>query len=461
MKQENTSPQKTILVTLLCVCFMIPFTTGALNVALPTIGNEFAMDAVLLSWVTTAFLLASVIFIVPFGRIADIYGRKKVFLIGIIAFTVTSLLQTVATSGIMLIVFQFVLGAAASMILGTYIAILISSFPAGQRGRVLGYSSAAVYFFTSSGPFLGGLLTQYFGWRSIYITDIPVGLLVIVLIIWKMKGDWVESKGEKFDIVGSVIYSLTLIAVVYGFTRLPGPLGIWLIVIGVMGFTGFIIWEKRVSSPVIEFSLFLRNKAFTFSCMASLINYGTTWGVSFLISLYLQYIKGFNPQEAGFILVCQPIIQTLFSPLAGRLSDKIEPRVVASSGMALTLIGLLSFVFLTRDTSLPLVIAGLVMVGFGLAFFVSPNTNAAMGFIESKQYGVASATLATVRQLGMVFSMGLIMLLFALFIGSVRITPEYHGMLVQAVNIAFIIFAVLSFIGIFASLARGKKPEIR
>jgi EmrB/QacA subfamily drug resistance transporter len=451
MQTDKTPAKTSVLITLLLSCFLIPFTSGALNVALPKIGNEFAIDAVLLSWVTTAFLLASVIFIVPFGRIADIHGRKKIYLFGIIAFTITSLLQTVASSGIMLIILQFVLGIAGSMTLSTHIAILSSAFPATERGKVLGYSSAAVYLCTSSGPFLGGILTQYFGWRSIFLINVPVGLIIITLIIWKMKGDWFGAKGERFDIGGSLLYSLTLISIVYGFTQLPDILGVLLIVIGVIVFVAFIMWETKISSPIVQIHLFVRNKAFALSCLASLINYGTTWGVAFLLSLYLQYIKGFNPQDAGFILVSQPIVQAIFSPLAGRLSDRIEPRLVASSGMAFTVIGLLTFVFLSKDTTIPFVIVGLVLVGFGLALFVSPNTNAAMGFIDHKHYGIASATLATMRQLGMVFSMGLIMLLFSLYIGRVRITPEYHEMFVQSIHMAFIIFAVLCFLGIFAS----------
>jgi MFS family permease len=281
-------------------------------------------------------------------------------------------------------------------------------------------------------------------------------LAVIGVVLWKLKGEWTGAKGERFDFVGSVIYCLGLVALVYGFTLLPAPSGVWLIVGGAIGLAAFTRWEMRTRSPVLDISLFRNSRAFTLSNLAALINYSATFAVAFLISLYLQYVKGFNPQDAGLILVAMPAMQAIFSPLAGRLSDRIEPRLIASAGMTLTTVGLVIFVFLNEQTSLELVIGNLILIGFGFALFSSPNTNAVMSSAPKTAYGVASATLATMRQVGMVLSMGVAMLMFTLYIGRVQITPEYYPLFQQSMKTAFIIFAVLCFGGIFASLARGK-----
>ena len=453
---DNAANKRAALLVATLGSFLTPFMGSSINITLPSIGNELAMDAISLGWVATAYLLAAAMFLVPFGRIADIYGRKRIFTYGIITYTVAALISAIAPSAVMLICSRVLQGIGGAMIFSTGVAILTSAFPAEERGKALGINVAAVYTGLSLGPFLGGFLTEYFGWRSIFLANLPLGLTVIAVIFWKLKGEWAEARGDKFDITGSIIYSLMLIAIMYGFTLLPEMSGAWLILVGVLGVVAFVKWEMKVKSPVLNIGLFRNNTVFALSNLAALINYSATFAVAFLLSLYLQYIKGLSPQNAGLVLVAAPIMQAIFSPLAGRLSDKIEPRIVASAGMALTVIGLLPFIFLNQETSLWFIVTSLAVLGFGFAFFSSPNTNAIMSSVERRFYGVASGTLATMRQVGMTFSMGVAMLLFALFIGRVQITPEYHPLFLKSVNVAFIISAALCFGGIFASLARGK-----
>lgn len=436
--------------------FLIPFMGSSVNIALPTIGKELSMHAVALGWVATSYLLASAMLLVPFGRLADIYGRKKVFSIGMIIYTVGSLVAALSNSAAMLIATRVVQGIGGSMLFSTGVAILTSVFPARERGRALGINVAAVYLGLSAGPFLGGLLTQYFGWRSVFLLNVPLGLIVIAAVFWKLRGDWAEAKGERFDIAGSVIYSLTLVALIYGFTLLPGVSGAILIAAGALGLSIFVWWEMRADSPVLNIGLFRQNTVFAMSNLAALINYSATFAVAFLLSLYLQYIKGLSPRDAGIILVAAPVVQAIFSPMAGRLSDRVEPRIVASAGMGLTAVGLLMFTFLDGNTGLGYIVVSLMILGLGFALFSSPNTNAVMSSVESRFLGVASATLATMRQMGMMLSMGLAMLLFALNIGRVQIAPEHYPMLITSVHTAFIIFTVFCAVGIFASLARGK-----
>lgn len=436
--------------------FLTPFMGSSVNIALPSIGREFAMDAVLLSWVATSYLLAAAMFLVPFGRMADIHGRKRIFTYGMLVYTASSFLSAVATSGIVLISFRVLNGIGSAMIFGTGVAILTSVFPPRERGKALGINVASVYLGLSLGPSLGGFLTQYLGWRSIFLINVPLGLLIIAVVLWKLKGEWAEAEGEKFDFTGSIIYSLTLVAIMYGISLLPSVQGALLVLIGILSLSAFVKWEMKVESPVFNINILKDNKVFALSNLAALINYSATFAVGFLISLYLQYVRGFSPQDAGLILVSQPIVMALFSPSAGRLSDRVEPRIVASAGMALTTMGLFLFTFLNENTPLGSILTSLVLLGFGFALFSSPNTNAVMGSVEKRYYGVASATLGTMRLTGQVLSMGIAMMIFAIYIGRVQITPEYYPLFLKSMKSAFAIFAVLCFGGIFASLARGR-----
>jgi EmrB/QacA subfamily drug resistance transporter len=436
--------------------FLTPFMGSSVNVALPTIGREFAMDAILLSWVSTSYILTAAMFLVPMGRIADIYGRKKIFTLGILILTVFSLLSAVAASPWMLIAGRVLQGIGASMIFGTGVAILTSIFPAGERGKVLGINVTSVYLGLSLGPFIGGFLTEHGGWRSIFWVIVPLGLFVIGLTFWKLEGEWAEARGEKFDLGGSLLYGLTLLSIMYGFTHLPGAAGGGLILLGIGGLAAFVRWELKTASPVLNLNLFRKNRVFAFSNLAALIHYSATFGVGFLLSLYLQYVKGFNPSHAGSVLVCQPAMQAFFSPFAGRLSDRIEPRIVASIGMGFSAFGLLLLAFLTEKTNLGFIIVSLLLLGFGFALFSSPNTNAVMSSVEKKYYGVSSGTIGTMRLIGQMLSMGMATLLFAIYLGRVQITVESYPFFLKSARTAFLIFAFLCAGGIFASLARGK-----
>jgi EmrB/QacA subfamily drug resistance transporter len=436
--------------------FLLPFMGSSVNIALPSIGKEFAMDAVLLGWVTISFLMSATIFLVPFGKIADMYGRKKIFLFGFILYTVSSLLCALSPSPLFLISFRVFNGIGASMTYGPGLAILMSLYPPGERGKVLGINVAAVYAGLSCGPFLGGLLTQYFGWRSIFLFNIPLGLLIVLLTLLKLKGEWTEATGEKFDVMGSLLFSLTLVAIMYGLSQLRGIEGFFFVLLGAAGVFLFVKWETKTASPVLNIDLFKKNKVFAFSNLAALINYSATFAVGFLMSLYLQFIKGLHPQEAGIILVSQPIMQAIFSPIAGRLSDRIEPRMVASIGMGLTALGLFLLVFLDQTTTLPFIIGSLILLGLGFGLFSSPNTNAVMGSVEQKFYGVASGTLGTMRATGMMFSMGMVMLILTVYMGPTQITPSNYPLFTKSLRTAFIVFTALCVAGIFASLSRGK-----
>ena len=450
------SEKQIVLMIAILAGFITPFDGSAVNIALPTLGAEFHMDAISLSWIATAYLLSSAIFLVPFGKIADIYGRKKVFLYGITIFSLASLAMTMVPSTEMLIAIRVFQGLGSAMIFGTGVAIVTSVYPPGERGKALGIYITSVYIGLSTGPFLGGIMTQHFGWRSIFFVNVPIGLLAIVLILWKLKGEWAECRGEKFDLTGSLIYGLSVVAVMYGFSLLPDIKGASLLAAGIIGTIFFILYEKRIRFPVLDMNLLTKNRVFALSNLSALINYSATYAVTFLLSLDLQYTKGFTAEHAGFILIAQPVFQAMVSPLAGRLSDRIEPRLIASTGMALTAIGLFFLTFISETTPMWYMICILIVLGIGFGLFSSPNTNVIMSSVDKRFYGVASGMNGTMRLLGQMLSMGIAMMIFAVVTGPVEITPEYFPQFVASLHYAFILFTIFCIVGIFMSLVRGK-----
>jgi len=456
-KPVSQTGKRIVLLIAILGGFLTPFDGSAVNIALPAMGTEFHMDAISLSWIVTAYLLAAALFLVPFGKIADIYGRKRIFLYGIAIFSIASLLMTMVPTTNLLIAVRVIQGFGGAMIFGTSVAILTSVFPPGERGKVLGIYITAVYLGLTVGPFLGGVLTQYLGWRSIFFVNVPIGIIACLLILGKLEGEWAECAGEKFDLTGSLIYAAALVAVMYGFSIVPDPLGITLIIAGCIIGIVFFLYELRVPVPVLDMQLFTKNPVFAFSNLAALINYSATFAVTFLLSLDLQYTKGFSPEHAGLILIVQPAAMAVVSPIAGRLSDRIDPQIVASVGMAMGAFGLFLLAFVTETTSLGYMVACLVVLGIGLGLFSSPNTNAIMSAVEKRYYGVASSMNGTMRLVGQMLSMGVAMMIFAIVIGRVEITPEYYPQFVASMHYVFILFTVLCIIGIAASLMRGNR----
>lgn len=451
--------KRVILFIAIISSFITPFDGSSVNIALPSIGEEFSLDAVTLSWITTAYLLSIAILLVPFGKIADIFGRKRVFLLGISLFTATSFLVTFSADVSMLIGLRLLQGAGCAMIFGTSLAILAAAFPPGERGKALGITIAAVYLGLSLGPFLGGILTETLGWRSIFLVNVPLGILCVLFTIWKLPMEWRDAAGERFDLKGSVLWGVALVTSIYGLSILPGLSGLVLIASGIVALLIFILLEVRIPNPVLNMYLFLGNRVFTFSNLAALINYSATYAVTFLLSLYLQIAKGFSAEYAGLVLVAQPVMQALFSPLAGKLSDRVDPGRVASAGMAVTVAGLFLLTFLEADTTIVFILACLVLLGAGFGIFSSPNTNAILSSVDRKFYGVASGMVGTMRLLGQMLSMGLAMTIFALFIGKEQLEQATLSSFIESIHVAFLIFFVLCLLGMAFSLVRVKKMQ--
>ncbi len=453
--EKNSALERSALIVATLTSFIGPFMISSVNVALPAIQVELHMDAVQLSWIATAYLLAMAIGLVPAGKIADIHGRKKVFATGLAVYTLGTGLAVFADSATILIGLRAVQGLGAAMFVTTGMAIITSIFPPSKRGKVIGIYVAAVYIGLSVGPFAGGFLTHYFGWRSIFLVMLPLGLFTLLLTLSYLKGEWVGEPGQKLDIIGCLLYASAILALVSGATRLPSSPGILLLLSGLILFFVFIRHQLTARFPVFDIQLFTGNRTFAYSSLAALLNYSATFAVTFLLSLYLQYLKGMSPQTAGSVLMAQPIVMAVLSPMAGKLSDHIEPRLLATAGMSLTVIGVILFSTLQPDTATYLIVANLILLGTGFALFSSPNMNAIMGAVEKHHYGLASGTVATMRLLGQMFSMAMATIVLTLIVGHQAIGPENYDLFLVSIHTVFIISAVLCLSGVYFSWFRG------
>lgn len=452
--------KRAVMIVALLSAFLLPFSTTSLNVALPTMGADLGADSVALGWIVTAFMLSAAMFLVPVGRIADLRGRRRMFKIGAWILAITSLLIGLASTPWQVIALRALQGFGGAMIFGNGTALLASVYPAQERGRVLGINVATVYTGQSVGPFFGGFLTQHLGWRSIFAVIALLAIAAALITSWKLKNRSDTVSEEKFDATGSALYCITMFALMYGLSILPSAHGFAYVAAGVVCLLAFVRRQNTTPHPILQVSLFRGNTVFVLSNLAALLNYGATFAVGFLLSLYLQLVKGMSPQDTGLILLSQPVVMALSSPLAGKLSDRIEPRILASAGMALTCLGLLVLASLGAGSGLWLVVAILLVHGLGFGLFSSPNTNAVMGAAGKKLYGIASGIMSTMRVMGQMLSMSICMLVMAHFVGEVQLTPGHADLLIRTTQVTFGVFALMCFGGIVASLARGKTREL-
>jgi len=447
------------ILSVLCLAgAMVPFSTSSINLAVKDIAAELSMNAVAMAWIVTAMMLPSAVLQIPMGKVGDILGRKRILISGVLLFSLASFGCLFVQTGFMLLLMRFLQGIGTASMFSTTMAIIMNIFPREERGKAIGVNTAVVYLALSCGPVIGGLLTQLFGWRSIFLVTGCMGLLSLVGIFFLLRQkEWKEAQAGKFDYGGMAVYSVALVGILWGFSLLPALEGFVLTGIGLIALAGFVFVEKRQDSPIFEMNMFLANRVFRMSLFAALINYAATFAIGFLISLYLQYIKGLSPREAGWILLAQPITMMLVSPVAGRWSDKADAGKIASLGMAIIAVCLGFLAFISTATPLWMVVLVLLTLGCGFGLFSSPNTNVIMNSVEKRFLGMASATTGTVRQVGQSLSMGITMMAVSIFVGKIQITPEVYPLLNKCIFYTYSIFAVLCCFGVYFSLIRGDK----
>lgn len=453
----NYSPaQRSALTIAMVTSFLGPFLASSVNIALPVIESDLGLNSVQLSWIINAFLLSSAILLLPAGKLADMFGQVQTFRCGIVFITLATFLCGTSTSWGVLLIFRCIQGIGASMTMTTGASMLVSLFPSEQRGRILGMNVAAVYLGLSSGPLIGGILTQHMGWRSIFFISSALGLFAMFLAFYVLKANRNHQEYKRIDLTGSGLYALMLFALVFGATRLPEFSG-WMWLIASLGcFLVFIRHQSRQSHPMVDIQLYRSNRLFAFSNISALINYSGTYAVVLFLSLYLQKVKLMSPQEAGFLLIAQPLVQALFSPFTGYLSDKIPARILSTIGMFLNGSGLLVMSTFHQQTSSGVITMVLIVMGLGFALFSSPNMNSIMGSVGKHQLGVASGTAATMRIVGQIISMTIASFLFSLEFKQTPIAEVDTILFIATISKGFVALGILCYVGIYFSYSRGK-----
>lgn len=449
--------------------FMAPLDGSIVAVALPRIATALGLGYGPSLWVQAAYLLTMAVLLIPLGRWADRRGRLRSYLLGIALFTAGSLLAALARSGGMLIGGRVVQAVGAALLSATSAALVTAVFPPQERGRALGINVMAVYAGLSVGPPLGGFLVDRFGWPSLFLLNLPIGLGVLAwgLHLARSVTD-AEGPVRGGDLPGSLLLGAGLLGLLipptfagewgWGDPRLVG-----LLALGSLALAGFLLWERRAAAPLLDLGL-LKNRVFTAGNLAAFLNYGALYAVGLLTAAHLQLVQGRSARAAGWILLGQPVVQAALSPLAGHLGDRVGARLLSSLGMGFTALGLGCLALLPARPDLALLIGSLALVGVGMAAFSAPNTSAVMGSVAKDRLGVAAAVLATMRVTGMAFSVALLGGLAAHGLGSggwkalVRgADPGLALAFAQGYRWAMAAGAALALLGAWASLARPRR----
>ena len=451
-----TKKQRAVLLTVLITAFITPFMGSSMNLCVINIESEFHTSAAIVGWVITSFTMATVALSIPMGKIADVTGRKRILLMGISGYVILFFLILFSRNIWMVLIFRALQGASASMVFATNNAVLLNAFPDNVRGRMLGISVTSTYLGLSLGPVLGGILNHAFGWRSIFVVSLVIAIIAWISCLRGVDNDKQQpAQTNHFDLGGNLLFIIAVTVSLYALTNLSIQRFSWVLLIIGLGFgVLFVRRETRAADPMIRISMFTKDAAFTLSNIAALLNYGATFAITYLVSIYLQSIKGFTSQTAGMILLFMPVLQAIFSSFMGRLSDRIAPYKLATTGMALNTVGLVFLIFVKEDTPLILICILLAYLGFGFALFSSPNTNAVLSCVSHEEYGIANAVLSTMRTMGQTISMSVVTIIVGITMGSAALNEAAPETLLRTMHIAFFVFVILSIAGTFMSLKR-------
>ncbi len=439
---------------------------------LPQMMVDLHADLVEMIWVIMAYILVSTVFLLTFGRVADMFGRVRMYNLGFVIFTLGSLLCGLSGNASFLIASRVVQGGGAAMMMVNSVAILTEVFPANERGRALGINAITFAAGGVIGPVLGGLILNAGNWRWIFFINIPVGLFGATWGYLALKEMSRRRQGEKFDLVGAATFSLGLISILLALT-----LGIqfsWTSTPILVLFAAFVVflivfflWERRAPNPVLDFSLF-KDRIYNFSVLSAMMQALALFAVNFMIIFYLQGVRGYSPLKAALLLIPLPLVSAALAPFSGTLADRIGARIPASLGLLIQGAALAWFTRITPTTSYLTIAGGLALMGIGGGFFYAPNTSAAMNSSPLHRLGIASATLATLRQAGMVTSFALSLavaaaslpqdVMFKLFVGTdVTLGSQITQEFVIGMHSAFILSLALCLVAAGLSLVRGKE----
>ena len=470
----ETAGKWTVLGIVAIGVFMATLDASIVNISLPEISLSFHVPlSGTVEWVILGYLIIIAGILLPLGRLADMVGRKLIWLLGLSIFTLSSALCGAAPSLLWLIAFRVLQGVGGAMIMAVSPAMVTSAFPSTERGRALGLNAAVVAIGTSTGPTLGGILTEAFSWRWIFYVNVPIGIIG-VMATWRLLKEpmpW-RSGGQRFDLIGAGLLSAGLTGLMLGLSF--GEETGWSsgIILGLLGaamllLIVFYFNEKRIDHPIVDLSLF-RNRLFSAAIVSSFLSFLALFAVMFLMPFYLEELLALPTHHAGLILTAVPLTISLVAPLSGWLSDRLGSRLLSSLGMAVGSVGLWFLSRLTSQSSVFDIIWPLAVTGLGQALFQSPNNNAIMGSVPQYRLGIASGFLATVRVLGQGFSVALAGAIFAslggakagaiLHRGGAAAAGPLQDTFIHAFHMALFTCMIIATAGVFTSLMRGQNP---
>ncbi|MHC4944857.1 MAG: DHA2 family efflux MFS transporter permease subunit [Planctomycetota bacterium] len=448
--------------------FMATLDSSIVNLALPTLSDEFNTDVSLVSWVVQSYLLVTMAFLLVGGRLLNLWGARKLFVLGFALFTVGSGVCALSLSVYMLIMARAFQGLGAAVLMSANQGLIALSFPPEQRGRALGMIGTVVSIGLASGPPLGGWLIEILGWRAIFYINVPIGALAILYCQRHLSPKAADLEKPGFDLPGAVLIVIGLSSLFLGLDRGAAlgwdhPLVIVLLFTSLIMLVWLIANERRSHFPLLNLSLF-RSRYFTQSCAAAFLAFFSMISATILLPFLLQEVWLFTPALLGLIMMTLPLAMLVIAPLGGLLSDFIGTRIPASFGLVLVGAGLLVLSGLEEEASLLGAVLGLGIIGVGMGFFGSPNSSAILSGVPEAHVGEASGLSALMRTSGIAFGIAFSVTAFTwfsthgdrTFSGRDDLEPSAY---VDGIVPVFLLAAVLVGLNVLNSLTRGRDPR--
>ena len=457
---ENTAVAKFALIIVCLGSIIVPIGMASVNIAIPALAADLQANAKMVSWLPTLFILSSVIFMLPAGKLADNYGRKRIYTYGLALNAFSSFMCGLGTSIEWVLFWRFVQGAAAAMIFGTGVAIITSVTPSHKRGAALGVTAACVYVGLTVAPAVGGWLTELLGWRSVFFFQVPIVIALLLLIKMRLSGEWKNDEKTRYDWWGTGIFAIFSSSLVYGLSILPHIVGILMLGLSTVSLALFVLHQSRSRRPLIRVQMFRESRVFSMSLTTSLLMYASNFPLIFLMSLYLQFVTGLSPSHAGQVLLLQALSMAIMAPFSGKLADRFEPRMVATLGCVIVACGLFVLSLMNTETSVTYIASSLLLIGVGFGLFSTPNNNAIMGGVKRHEVGVASASMNLARTIGNLFGMSLVNLMVHFYLGDAQFTQEQNPALIQTVEMALNMSLVFVVLACIISALRGKLHNV-
>ena len=453
---EKSAVAKFALIIVCLGSIIGPLGMASVNIAIPDLAADLQANAKMVSWLPTLFILSSVIFMLPASKLADNFGRKRIYTYGLALNAFSSFMCGISTSIEWVLFWRFVQGGASAMIFGTGVAIITSVTPSHKRGAALGITGACIYVGLTVAPAVGGWLTELWGWRAVFLFQVPIVIALLVLIKMRLSGEWKNEEQTRYDWWGTGIFAVFSCSLVYGLSMLPSILGIIMLGLSVISLALFILHQSRSRRPLIRVQMFRESRVFSMSLTTSLLMYASNFPLVFVMSLYLQYVKGLSPLHAGQIILVQALSMAIMAPMSGKLADRFQPRLIATLGCVIVTCGMLVLSLMNTETSITYIAGSLLLIGVGFGLFSTPNNNAIMGGVKPNEVGAAAASMNLARTIGNLFGMSMVNLMVHFYLGDAQFTQEQNPALILTVEMALNMSLAFVVVACGISVFRGR-----